>query len=32
MDVKKDSAKTSRQVKILRDEKGNLVGAETVEK
>lgn len=32
MDVKKDSSKTSRQVKILRDEKGNLVGAETVEK
>lgn len=32
IDVKKDTAKLSRQVKILRDEKGNLIGAETLEK
>jgi HK97 family phage portal protein len=32
MDVKKDNSKASKSIKVLRDEKGNLIGAETVEK
>jgi hypothetical protein len=32
MDVRKDQAKASKNIKLIRDEKGNLIGAEANER
>jgi hypothetical protein len=31
MDMKKDQSKSSKSIKVMRDEKGNFIGAETTE-